>query len=197
MSMTAQTTPGRTARRREQFLAAAADLFARRGFRGVSIYDIGSEVGVSGPALYRHFPNKEAMLAELLTDTSYRLLSVAQDRVANTDPGTPTLSSLISWHVDFALDNPALITIQARDLECLRDDEGRQIRRLQRQYVEVWTETIRQIRPGIVNSLARSVTHSVFGLINSTPHSVRMDREDIRVLLHDMALAALLRGIEG
>ena len=53
--------------RRAQILAAAAERFARYGFHGVSIDDIGAAVGISGPALYRHFRSKEAMLAEMLT----------------------------------------------------------------------------------------------------------------------------------
>ena len=42
--------------RREQILIVAARLFAKHGFHGVSIADLGAAVGVSGPALYRHLP---------------------------------------------------------------------------------------------------------------------------------------------
>ena len=52
--------------RRAQILAVAAELFAKHGYHGVSIADLGAAVGVSGPALYRHFPSKEALLAEML-----------------------------------------------------------------------------------------------------------------------------------
>ena len=61
--------------RREQILDAAAELFARYGFHGVGIDDIGKAVGISGPALYRHFRSKDAMLAEMLTGISDRLLA--------------------------------------------------------------------------------------------------------------------------
>jgi AcrR family transcriptional regulator len=60
--------------RREEILTAAAALFARRGFHGVSIDDIGSAVGMSGPGIYRHFPGKEAVLSQMLLDISQRLL---------------------------------------------------------------------------------------------------------------------------
>ena len=40
----------RKAERRQQLLAAAARLFADRGFRAVSIEDLGATVGISGPA---------------------------------------------------------------------------------------------------------------------------------------------------
>ena len=45
--------------RRLQLLSAAERLFAERGFLAVRLEDIGAAAGVSGPAIYRHFPNKE------------------------------------------------------------------------------------------------------------------------------------------
>lgn len=44
--------------RRFQLLAAAERLFAERGFLAVRLEDIGAAAGVSGPAIYRHFPTK-------------------------------------------------------------------------------------------------------------------------------------------
>lgn len=60
--------------RREQILKEAARLFAERGFHGVGVDEIGAAVGISGPGLYRHFPGKDAMLAELLVGISEQLL---------------------------------------------------------------------------------------------------------------------------
>lgn len=71
--------------RREQILREAARLFAERGFHGVGVDEIGAAVGISGPGLYRHFPGKDAMLAELLVGISERLLcggSCASPRAA-------------------------------------------------------------------------------------------------------------------
>ena len=67
-----------TVSRRQQLLATAAELFAARGFHGVSVGDIGAACGVSGPALYRHFPSKDAMLAEMLVSISEELLEVGR-----------------------------------------------------------------------------------------------------------------------
>lgn len=190
MSPTA-ITGATTVPRRQQILDAAADLFARHGFRGVSIYDIGNAVGTSGPALYRHFPSKEAVLAEMLIGISERLHEVALERVARTEPGRATLAALVDWHVEFALDNPALITVHFRDLDNLADAERRKVRRLQRAYAEIWVEAIRVAMPDLDEATARSATHAVFGLINSTPHSARLGREETGKLLSRMAMTAL------
>lgn len=185
------TRDGRVAPRRQQILDAAADLFARHGFRGVSIYDIGGAVGISGPALYRHFVSKEAVLAEMLVGISEKLLRVARERVAGAEPGEQTLRALVDWHVEFALEDPALITIQFRDLDNLADAERQKVRRLQREYVELWAEAIVVAVPGTTLPVARSAAHAVFGLINSTPHSARLGREATGALLRRMATSAL------
>lgn len=48
--------------RRSQLALAAAEMFCERGYHGVSLDEIATAVGISGPAVYRHFPNKYAML---------------------------------------------------------------------------------------------------------------------------------------
>src|SRR5918994_6454571 len=83
--------------RRDQLIAAAERLVDERGFLAVRLEDIGAAVGVSGPAIYRHFPNKEALLVELLVGISTRLLAGATDVV--TEAGTP--ADALDGLVDF------------------------------------------------------------------------------------------------
>ncbi|MFI2350300.1 TetR/AcrR family transcriptional regulator [Streptomyces sp. NPDC019443] len=157
--------------RREQILKAAARLFAERGFHGVGVDEIGAAVGISGPGLYRHFPGKDAMLAELLVGISERLLSGGRLRVeeAPADPEA-LLASLIDGHIDFALDDRPLITLHDRELDRLRDSDRKLVRQLQRQYVELWVTAVRELHPDVAESEARAAVHAVFGLLNSTPH---------------------------
>jgi len=177
--------------RREQILAAAAELFARHGFHGVGIDDIGAAVGISGPALYRHFRGKDAMLGEMLTSISEHLLAGGQRILAQApDPGS-ALPELVRFHVGFALDHPALITVQERSLANLTEPDRRRVRSVQRRYVEIWAEGIRSRVPGVPRDCARAAAHAVFGLINSTPHSAVLDRARMADLLSGMALTAL------
>jgi AcrR family transcriptional regulator len=178
--------------RREQILAAAAELFARHGFHGVGIDEIGAAVGVSGPALYRHFRSKDAMLGEMLTSISEILLAGGQQRGDTSGPAE-ALGELVRFHVDFALDNPALITVQERNLGNLAEPDRRRVRALQRRYVEVWVQAIRDSDPGIDEPTARAAAHAVFGLINSTPHSRHLGRAGMATMLREMALGALAR----
>ena len=101
--------------RRDQILATAAELFAARGYHGVSVVDIGAACGISGPALYKHFESKDAMLAEMLVDISERLLQVGRERSSAASSAGEAIEALVAWHVDFALTHRPLIVLQDRD----------------------------------------------------------------------------------
>jgi AcrR family transcriptional regulator len=178
--------------RREQILQAAAQLFAERGSRSVGVDDVGAAVGVTGPAIYRHFASKDAMLAEMLLRISERLLAGAQQVLADAgDDPADQLAGLIAFQVDFALDNPALITVQDRDLGALAEADARQVRRLQRRYVEHWVGVLAALAPEASTAECRARAHALFGLINSTPHSGGLlSRPAMQARLTAMALAA-------
>ena len=170
---------------------------AERGYLAVRLEDIGSAAGVSGPAIYRHFPNKEALLAELLVGISTRLLAGATDVVARAQDPATALDGLIDFHLDFALGESDLIRIQDRDLGHLPEPALRQVRKAQRQYVEIWVDTLCKLNSGLDESDARLMAHAVFGLLNSTPHSMKplaarsADQGRSRDVLRAMTIAAL------
>jgi AcrR family transcriptional regulator len=188
--MTAAATPPAT--RRAVILSTAAELFAQHGFHGVSIDDLGRALGVTGPALYRHFRNKEALLAEMLLDISQRLLSEGRHRVARAPDPAAALAGLLHWHIEFSLAEPALITVHERELDNVPEPHRREIRRLQRGYAEEWVQVLRRLYPGTAGEQARAATHAVFGLLNSTPRSGgELSQPAMARLLYGMSAAGL------
>ncbi|TFD24541.1 TetR/AcrR family transcriptional regulator [Cryobacterium lyxosi] len=178
--------------RRSALLSAAATLFAQSGFNGVSIEDLGAAVGVSGPAVYRHFSGKQAVLAALLIDVSEDLVAGGRTVVTETTDAAAALGDLVRFHVDFALSNPEVIRVQDRDLDSLAESDRHRVRLLQREYVELWVEVLHRVHPAADEALLRIRAHATFGLLNSTPHSARVSsRAAERALLEEMALAAL------
>jgi AcrR family transcriptional regulator len=177
--------------RRDQILATAAELFAARGFHGVSVADLGAACGISGPALYKHFPSKQAMLAEMLVSISEELLRVGTQRVAVAAEPVAAVTALIDWHVDFALRHRPLIVVQDRDWESLPIEARERVRSLQREYVDLWAAQLRLLDARRDLPTARAMAHASFGLINSTPHSGLLPDEPMRAVLREMALGAL------
>ncbi|MDG5485458.1 SACE_7040 family transcriptional regulator [Mycolicibacterium gadium] len=182
--------------RRSQLIAAAERLVAERGYLAVRLEDIGAAAGVSGPAIYRHFPNKEALLVELLVGISTRLLAGATEVVARADDARSALDGLVDFHLDFALGESDLIRIQDRDLSNLPPNAKRQVRKAQRQYVEIWVDVLRRLNKSVREDEARLMAHATFGLLNSTPHSVKPSatkraEASERAVLRAMTVAAL------
>lgn len=178
--------------RREQILETAAGLFAEHGFHGVSIADLGAACGFSGPALYKHFRGKQAILSEMLVSISEELLREGRHRVRDAEDDRAALISLIAWHVDFALAHKALIVVQDRDWAALPLEAREKVRDTQRKYVEVWVKVLRALRPELAAAPARATVHATFGLINSTPHSALVSNEAMHDILSEMALRALI-----
>lgn len=186
------------AERADALLQEAARLFAVRGYSGVSLEDIGTAVGVSGPAVYRHFAGKQALLGAVLIKVSEALVSggtaVAEDAVGHAE----RMLALIRFHVDFALNNADVIRVQDRDLAYLSDEDRADVRRLQRAYIDLWIVALTPLQPSPTDELRLRV-QACFGLINSTPHSTRSAARSKRAtaeILTAMAHAALVSTAE-
>jgi AcrR family transcriptional regulator len=177
--------------RRQQILDIAAELFAARGFHGVSVAELGSACGISGPALYKHFESKDAMLAEMLVTISETLLAEGRNRVAHAGGPREALEALVEWHIEFAIDHRALIVVQDRDWSSLPDEARERVRALQRAYVDVWATQVRRFDTSLSPEASRTRAHVLFGLLNSTPHSGRLPDPQMHDVLRDMAHGAL------
>ncbi|GAA1688655.1 TetR/AcrR family transcriptional regulator [Microcella alkalica] len=179
------------AERRAALLRAAAQLFAERGFPRVSLDELGAAAGVSGPAVYKHFASKQAVLAAILVGASEGLLEGGRAVVAGATSDAAALAGLVAFHVDFALANADIIRVQDHDLDSLAGDDRHTVRTLQREYVELWVDVLARLRPADARVALRTRAHACFGLINSTPHSSRGGARAARSILESMALAAL------
>jgi AcrR family transcriptional regulator len=71
--------PGR--QRRVQLAEAAAQQFHRLGFHQVSMADVATAVGLTAPAIYRHYKSKEDLLAAAIT----RALDTVEEALARAE----------------------------------------------------------------------------------------------------------------
>ena len=154
--------------------------------------ELGAACGISGPALYKHFPSKDAVLAEMLVSISERLLAEGTSRVQSAADGRAAVEALVEWHIEFALEHRALIVVQDRDWSSLPEAARERVRNLQREYVDVWADQLKRVHRGLRRDRARAMAHAAFGLLNSTPHSGLIPDGQMHDLLQGMALGALL-----
>lgn len=159
--------------RYRDLLETAGRLFGTHGYASVALDDIGSEVGVSGQAIYRHFTGKQDMLGRLLLDISAKLLE-GGEKISVDHPGVDDqMAALIDFHVEFALASPEIIRVQEQEMPQLRDADRDAVRRMQRQYIDIWSSALERLHPRASTVELRTRIHGVFGLINSTAHSMK------------------------
>lgn len=58
---------------RERIIEVSLELFAKRGFSGVTVRDIAKAVGVRESALYKHFKNKQDILDKIIIEMQGRI----------------------------------------------------------------------------------------------------------------------------
>jgi AcrR family transcriptional regulator len=176
----------RQQQRRQVILTSARQLLRDHGWHSVAIDEIGAASGVSGPAVYRYFESKQAVLTAAMSHAAEELWSSLP---AGDDPG---LEALVDSHVRFVLANADLVELWYREARHLPAQELRQQRRLQRRYIERWVAALTARRPQLGEASARTMVRAAIGLIHSIAHSDdRQDAEQVRTVLVRMALAAL------
>jgi AcrR family transcriptional regulator len=190
---TRSTQPKRPPFRREMIFSAAAELFRKQGYRGTRIEDIGAAVGMTGPAVYRHFESKEALLAQLLE----RFVERAQkDLKSALDPSATAhenMERIVRASVTHAVEESDLVVMANREIAHLAPDARRRIGRRQRAIVDAWVEVLRALRPELSADEARVIAVGVAAMVaTSSRVSPAASREQHVEWIARMAMAALL-----
>ena len=80
---------------RELILSKAAELFAARGYPGTSMNEVAEACGLSKPALYHYFRDKNAMLVTIAEGHVMRLEAMVKDALQRQLPAKARLEQLI------------------------------------------------------------------------------------------------------
>ena len=107
---------------REAILAAACDLYLGFGLDGFSMRKLAKEVGVTAPALYRHYDGKEAVLADVVREAHRAFISYMYRALEAPTP-LERFRRTGEGYLDFALEHPRLYGIMFSGPERLGMDE--------------------------------------------------------------------------
>ncbi|GAB3308080.1 TetR family transcriptional regulator [Epidermidibacterium keratini] len=179
MTSTGKTVTRRPRDRRDRILQAATARFHRDGYSAVSMADIASDVEITAGALYRHFPNKQQLLVEVMLasldrfeEGLYELTDITQicDRLID--------SVLAREH------RGILIITESRELD---DEQYKLVADRSRAIMDWVAEAIRRARPELSKPDAALLGRSVISVILSPTHH----RAGLRPrALHDLLWAA-------
>lgn len=159
--------------RREALLAEAVRMFAREGYTGVGIEDIGAAVGTAGPSIYNHFPSKlDLLLTALRRGSAGLFMDLASSYDAAAD-APDALRRLVRSYVTFTLRHHDVLDLLITETEHLPEDERHAARRAQHDYIGEWVHLLRTVHPGLEPTAARIHLHAALTVANDdarTPH---------------------------
>jgi AcrR family transcriptional regulator len=192
MAGTASTKPTAPSRR-EMILEAAAQLFFERGFAATGIDDIGSAVGVTGPAFYRHFESKHDLLVALV-ERAVERLQAAVDRALEEAAGDPerSLQLLAEFSAAACVEDGPLTAIYTHELRNLKPDARTRLNTMHRRMRQSWIQTLAKVRPELSEEELRLAVHAISALETSvaTYHG-DLTPTRAKEMLARMTLAAL------
>jgi len=157
-------------RRAAEILAAAAKVFARRGYHGASTQDIADVLGVRQASIYYYFDSKEAALEAVcvdgLADYGTRALAILRG------PGTASdkVAKLVFHHLSPAVERQEFSLVFLRERRFLPKPARERLRALEHRYERLIQKIIQQ---GIASGEfradldARMATLALLGLGNS------------------------------
>jgi AcrR family transcriptional regulator len=110
---------------RRLIVERAAEQFALWGYTGASISDIASAVGVSKPALYYHFSDKEEIYVEIVTSVLSEMRMRAEAAIAKQTGATAKLRTFMRVHAQYLQEKEHAYIAAQFGFRGLRATEGR------------------------------------------------------------------------
>jgi AcrR family transcriptional regulator len=179
--------------RRQELIKVAGELFHELAFDAVTTEMIGARAGVTGPALYRHFPSKQALLIAVLEDPLNELLANARTTAAQVTDPRKALEAMIEYHVRRTLENIPSTLVFLKNEHNVPEDERHRMRRMMRLYAEEWSGLVTRLRPDLSDAQTRVLTHAVFSMINAVPQfNSGLDPAVVGTTIRTAAINALL-----
>jgi AcrR family transcriptional regulator len=149
--------------RQKMIVRAAIELFRQKGYHGAGIAELGGTVGVTGPAIYRHFESKADILVEAIIEGSTKLAEGAR----NVDPGAAPverLRALISSYVDVAAADPDLIAVYLLESRHLPPSGRQRLTRRVRRHVSTFVDAVCEHDVSMSRDDATLLVQAVLGM---------------------------------
>ncbi len=129
MPFDVEDIPDWRAKRREEILAAATDLFAGRDYADVQVDEVAKRAGVGKATLYRYFPSKEDLYLESLERALGGMEERLNTQAAPAATATSRLKSMVSALIDTLSEQLLTLKLMGGDQSDLADRTRRVLRR--------------------------------------------------------------------
>ncbi|MFG5777868.1 TetR/AcrR family transcriptional regulator [Comamonas sp. J-3] len=152
---------------REHILTQAAELFAKAGYAATSMNEVAQACGLSKPALYHYFKDKNALLLEICEAHITRLIALVDEVDQLALAAEPRLRALIERFVQeyaHAVNEHRVLT---EDVRFLNEADQQRILNGERQVVNSVAQAVQELRPQADHDgLTKALTMLLFGMMN-------------------------------
>jgi len=131
-------------RRTAEIVAAAAKVFARRGYHGASTQDIADVLGIRQASLYYYFDSKEAALEAVCAEGMRDYALRAQRIHRSHDSGIAKVGALVFHHLAPMADKLDFTLVFLRERRFLPAPARKRIRALEQRYERFIEKIIRE-----------------------------------------------------
>lgn len=127
---------------RADVVAAAGRLFAKRGYHGTSMRDLGRELGLLGSSLYAHVDSKQDLLVEVVEDGARLFQESARSALSVPGSALDRLRALVTGHVDVVLSHQDVVRTYLNEARMLDDDHRARVIAARDSYEQAFREVI-------------------------------------------------------
>ena len=194
--METMQTPARPVRRRpkdrkQQILEQAVRLFIDRGFHSVKLEDIAEAAGVTARALYRHYDNKQALLAEAIRTGQDQYQSARRLTDGEAEPAPRPLSADLPDLIAAAVASRSLTVLWQREARYLNDDDRVEVRRRINAIVAGMRENVLLEVPGLSPEHSELRAWAVSSTLTSLGrHNLTLPADELNERLFQACIAA-------
>ena len=153
---------------REQILARAAKLFARRGYTATSMNEVAEACGVSKPSLYHYFRDKQQLLLEIAAGHIARLEALVDAVGAEAHANAEArLRRLIAAFLVVYAESQAEHRVLTEDVRFLPPADRRRVLDGERKVVAAFADAVAEARPALrAQDLDKPLAMLLFGMMN-------------------------------
>ena len=180
--------------RRDVILQRAAQLFAKFGYVATSIAMIARACDMPKALLYHYYPDKEALLFDLLSLHLAALVAAVEGAAGS---GEARLNAMSNALIDTYRSAYAPYQVQIASLRRLAPERQEALRGLERRLVDLFADALVEARPRLAgHPLLKPVTMSLIGMLSWHYLWYRDGKELSPADYARLATALLLNGVE-
>jgi AcrR family transcriptional regulator len=153
--------------RRTHIVRAAADLFAAGGYPAAGMDQIGAAAGITGPAIYRHFDSKAAILAAVFDGIIDAVTAPPVHAELSPSTSRDELRSLVRVYAGAVASRRRLMAVFVREVHHLPPEHGARLAERQRTLVRRWRTLLTEVHPDWKEEVIRTTVHGTFGMLNA------------------------------